>query len=97
MKKLSVILALCAALFQGCAENPRIREAETLFVGAKQREAQGGASGRSEALSTYQMIARDYSDTPYGKRAQAECDRLAPTVSREASERLTSAIEAASR
>lgn len=97
MKRLSIILALCAALTQGCTENPRAREAEALFVGAKQKEAQGGPQARSEALSTYQLISKDYADTSYGKRAQAEFDRLAPIVSQETSERLMSTIEAASR
>lgn len=96
MKRLSLFLVLITAILQGCAENPKNREAESLFVSAKQKEAQGSPSGRSEALSTYQLIAQDYADTPYGKRAQAEFDRLAPTVSRETSERLMSAIDAAS-
>lgn len=96
MKKLAVILALCSALMQGCAENPKAREAEALFVSAKQKEAQNSPAGRAEALDIYQLIAADYADTSYGKRAQAEFDRLAPTVSREMSERLTSALDAAS-
>ncbi len=95
MKTLTVVITLCALLLQGCAEDPRSREAETLFVSAKQKEALQTPEGRSEALGVYQMVAQDYADTQHGKRAQAEFDRLSPVVAKEMSSKLNALIQEA--
>ncbi len=78
---LSMLLLLCVSgIFSGCGASAKERQAEALFVSAREKESTPGSKNLYQAFSIYEGLVREFDGTDAAKRAKDRVKVLTPTV-----------------